>query len=252
MDDMLEILKLLTDIALKMIPGITKGRKDKQLNQIGADIFHIYTQINEALILGAIIADKVDLTLMRLNERVAIQGGDASISVDVYLPTLLARQQQNLQIILFLINKYSTQIQIIDAESYRRLMGLLRGKLGVIGMLGNIINWDRNFPVIENYDELLGVLDSPKDLSPRGDAEFIRSLDAAIVEVPLAGRWTADMLPNIEAAILRSHPRQQMEEITDQLAALGKSLKDTFEISEILRISTDKDAYRSGLGELLL
>jgi hypothetical protein len=241
---MLEILKLLTDIALKVIPSISKERKAKQLNQIGADLFRIYAQINESLILGEIIADKVDFTLARLKERISDQGDKASISADCYLPTLVARQQQNLQIILFLLHRYSAQVQIIDAESYRRLTSLLRGKLGVLGFLRQVTG-SYSLPIIESYDEFLSILDHP------AERDFRRRMRAAIAKVPLEVRWTADMLPTIEVAIQRSQPRRQLEEIQEQLTILGQSLKDTFTVSEILQISTNKDAYKSGIGELM-
>lgn len=248
---MLGILQLLADIALKVIPGIAKGRKDKQLSQLGADLFRIYTQINETLILGEIIADKVDLTLMRLKERASTQGDAASISVDAHLPALVARQQQNLQVILFFFKEYSAEIQIVDAESYRRLMALLRGKLGIIGMLGNAIHAGA-FPIIEDYDEFLGVLDNSQLLHPGGDSDLFRIIRSRMASLPLEGRWTADMLPAIEAAVRKSRPREQMIEIQGQLSDLETSLKDTFTISEILQITTNKNVYRSGFGELLL
>jgi hypothetical protein len=64
---MLELLKLLADIAVKVIPGITKDRHAKQLNRIGADLFKVYIYINESLILGETIMEAIDRTLTRLD-----------------------------------------------------------------------------------------------------------------------------------------------------------------------------------------
>jgi len=235
---MLDMLKLLADIALKVIPGITKDRRNKQLNQIGADLFLIYVYINETLMLGEIIVEKIDYTLTRLRRRIAREGATASIYVDPKLRILINRQQENLIIIQSLLKQYATPLQIIDGQSYRRLL------------LDEIDKADF-------LDSLQGILGAPV-ADPGSYNDFPRALNGSEDPLALIARWgeitgpsrefwTAEMLSAIEAAIEKSQPRTQLAKIQEQLVILRQALTDTFTISEILVTINRKDAYRDFL-----
>ena len=133
---MLEVLSLLMDFALKIVPGLSKHRQAKRLNQIGADLFQVYILINESIMLGEIIMERLESGLQALARRIASDGDMASVPATGGLDLLVVRQLQNLTLIAGLLGRYSAELQVVDGAAYAQLSKLLESKLSMLNLLG--------------------------------------------------------------------------------------------------------------------
>jgi hypothetical protein len=239
---MFEALKMLLEIAMKVIPAAARNHQKKHLSHIGAELFQVYILINEAAILGEVIIDKIDSTLARLDRRINEEGDSASVPPDGHLEALVKRQLQNFYLISGLLDQFSAELQVIDGDAYSKLTLLLEGKYTLLNAISGAVRSNR-LPLVQDPEKFSKVMHEYKGLndadSSKGQA-FYTALRPTIAAVPLDERWSEPVGHSVASLLEETPPREQLGAIREQLANLRKALLDIFTPQDILPIVGDR------------
>ena len=71
---MIELFKLIVEAVTKAIPNISTMRRDKELREIGSDLFLLYVRLNETLICAEEIVNSMEMYVQRMTKH--LQQGD--------------------------------------------------------------------------------------------------------------------------------------------------------------------------------
>lgn len=246
---MLEFVKILVEKIFDLInvEKIVAMKLTGKKSQLGAELFLLYSHLNEVLITGREIVREI-LSAIEWMEQKKTQGeGDRSIYLR--LSTKLKAQSNNIRLVLSDFNRLSGVLDIVDPLSYRDLRAFIIPKSGLIDMLDMLIN--------SNGEAALFFLtgDSVNDLIQRGRAldareqfegcglslgssnqnhsilTMLKSKHHAIADIDYVEARRVDVL---KTYLEERKPNDSLDALEAILNSLHASLRNNFDIGDIL------------------
>ncbi len=239
---MLGFIQFILDLASKTLPAIAKNRKSGRVNQIGVELFWFYVRVNEALIQGERIISDLERFATYYPPEYVDQVWHAEIYQKKMYPHKLLSNFIIFQRIKAISYQWGPHLQVIDGESYAKLVLLFEEKENALRTLGMAAHGrlPLSFPS-EIYNPIVS------DPSLR-DA-ILRELPLPIVEVIKTNRkllqalendclelnsWTPESKSAVQAYLEAHNPREQLVEIRGSLEKIRAALAEAFPIGSVL------------------
>lgn len=242
---MLEIIKMIVDLLGKFInpSEILKLRREKQIGDLGAELFLLYVNLNEILIAGEHMIDSWKYYLNRIDRRKGYGYDTYTMSRSWALDRSreLHEQFQRIKKLSDGLSRCSAQLQILNAEAYLKISVLLFGwrKISLLRDLEGILR-KGSMPLLSAdmlNDALEILLRLDRDPNRNDENSLINTMEKSCKEIiPLSDPsiWDSSVYKKIESYLNSGEPRQQLDEIRAVLQQLYSTLKDNFSIQDIL------------------
>lgn len=239
---MFDLLKLIIDITIKIVPGTSTWRREKRLSRIGADLFYIYILLNEMMTLGEAILGELEGILEALPGDATADSASCEVLIRPEFRLQIRRQWENLIIIFGLLENYSKELQMLDAVAYRRLFLLIHGKESFLRWISVRLAMEKlplgsSRSMIEAMDR--HVVSRP----PNYYSVMIYNTDMLneMIYVPTDRDWAQYDRSRLSFVIERART-EQLDAIEVEMVRLRESLEKTFELSDVLLIISHEDA----------
>lgn len=242
---MIELIKLIVDIASKAISSLGKRRDDRQMGEIGSELFLFYIQVNEALLIVSDIVSSLEIYVERMSDHLATGKDPYALTGGHWIKYKAQVQRANLARIGETVQRWGPELQIIDGKAFAQIAPLLRGKSNALDVLLNALSRDR-LPISAGWEQLLA-LTTGEDTSDRREMRrqiaikvenFSQSVNDATI--PLDTPWDQEIYEQIKLYLELRNPRAQLNEIKDALESIHAALERTFSIKDILLRVGDK------------
>ena len=230
---MVDLIKPVMAVLLKLIPALSKHRRDQSFNKIGARLFIIYFELNEIVLQGEQV-----LRLVR-----AIIDGDPGdvprrrIMFSEVRQAILA-QRKNLERIKFFFTALSHEGQLMSGDVFLQMVDLLQVKEMEYGPLWH----NRNNPstiarIANNFANSKIHRETEYIFSPSGDPfhDAKKFPDPEILDEQEFESMTSDLLSSVRVQELAAN----LESIKLAVEAYRSALGENFAITEILPIVAD-------------
>jgi hypothetical protein len=247
---MFDLIKLMLDITIKIVPGASSWRREKRLNRIGADLFYVYIMMNEIITLGEAIISGLEEIVESFPDDGTAESVTHEVRVHPELRIRIRRQWENLIIIFSLLNRYSKELQVLDAVSYRRLFLLIKGKESFLRMISVRLAMGRS-PLGSARDMIDAMDEYAVNHSPDYMSVMIYQTDMTneMISVPPDGNWTQYDRSSL-ALVIEKARAEQLQAIESEMTRLRESLEKTFKLSDVLLVVSREDA-RGRMSEIL-
>jgi exonuclease VII small subunit len=234
----IEFLQPFVEVVARALPSIAKKKERDDSAALGAELFLVYVQFNEALVLAEEIVASLETYVERMNDDDGFAPAAGSwISAQVH------QQLRNLVGIGNRIDRWKWELQVLDGQSTNNLRFLLSRKMSGLKVLSKVTGEDR-FSLRTS-----GVLiDDQGVLGPRWSThEYLdncRELSHGLREssVRMDETWGPDVLVTVEEYLARRRPREQLDEIRQSLERIRAALEANFTVQDILLRAGDPRA----------
>lgn len=243
---MIEFLRALVDSATKALPAILKKNERDASARLGADLFLIYVQFNEALVLGERIVRGLEAYVERMTDHTRTVR-DYELAADNWVGDKIHQQLRNLTGIRNRLEHWEWHLQVLDGRSTNELRFLLDGKRSALFQLARTVD-NQRLPL-----RTTGVLIDDRGVLSTQEGEpsdthrlyHILGEELAANSVPMDERWGPEVLAIVRNYLASRKPREQLEEIRTSLEQIRMALETNFSISDILLRVGDPRADRS-------
>jgi hypothetical protein len=235
---MLEIVKVILEVVGKALnpSEITKMRKEKKLRELGADLFLLYTHLNEILITGEEIIRSLEGYVSRM-ERHLTQGDDAyALTAGSWVKNKIVEQSFSLRKFGRTAERFANEMQILDADAYRKLQPLISDKMNVLWGLISVMDGGY-LPMLGPTEADLLMLAEQKKEDPHGSTFGKLSRighDLRVSSISSKVDWDENIYKQIKEYLLTREPRKQLEEIRIVLQQIRASLEGNFSLQDVL------------------
>lgn len=238
---MLELIQAVMGIMTKMIPDFMAKREDVRFNEIGAELFLFYVEVNEMLICAQEITGLLEHSVS-IMEHQALHQPDEDVP-RVFRRDIVSRtswQIVSLGRIREMLQRWSNQLWIVNADAIGRLAPLLSNKESALSALLSYMGNER-LPLSIRLDNL----GSEKKFFDREDLDYYsipeeRYRKLIKYSIPLQPPWGADVCDVIKKYLEESDPKVRIERIRGALDDLRSALLDTFTIKDVLLAVGDR------------
>jgi hypothetical protein len=163
---MFELVKTILDALATALPALLKYKKDKRFNEIGTELFLLYSSLNRITVTGRSIVQRLETALQWLERKLAA-GSNDRFSTD--LDFLLRQQCANIIEFVKVVKRLGMELEVISPDVYVKLVPLLHGKINAIDQLLHDMQWRSaerdNQPRLVSYDAN-AIADLTMDLPP--------------------------------------------------------------------------------------
>lgn len=240
---MLEFLQPLVDLVTKAIPAIAKQNERDKAAKLGAELFLLYVQCNEALVLGAQIVHMLEGYL----EEVARGSRWADGSREA-VSRRMREQLHNLTGIANRLEEFQFGLHVLDGPAYLELKFLTDMKGNALHALCAALDEERlplrTAGVLIDND---GVLQLPDD-GPRhralAEVQHRLADELTANSVPLDLPWGPDVAATISRYLAVRKPHEQLERIRTALERIREALVANFSLNDILLRAGDPRGNR--------
>lgn len=243
---MIEFLQPLVDAVSKALPAIAKHKERTSASKLGSELFLIYVQFNEALVLAEDIVSSLEVYVQRMTRHLETGEDKYALTGASWVSGKIIRQLENLAEIKGRMDQWRWELQILDGRSNNELNFLLDAKFSALNALAKTINAHR-FPLRGN-----GIMIDDNGLIQAYDRRSARiqhrRLGNELISssVPMVGPWGPDVLESINHYLSARKPREKLSEIRSSLEEIRAALEKNFTISDILLQAGDPRARRRG------
>lgn len=242
---MIEFLQPLVDAVAKVLPSIAKKKERDASAALGAELFLVYVQFNEALVLAEEIVRGLETYVRRMNEHVRTGGDSYALTAGDWISEKAHQQLQNLTGISNRIDDWKWELQVLDGQSTNNLRFLIDRKVSALRALSETIE-SQSMPIRAN-----GILiDDHGTLHTAGSqrdnfAKYLELRDELREgSVPMNKPWGPEVLHTVTEYLASRKPRKQLDEIRTSLENIREALEANFTVQEILLRAGDPRAYR--------
>ncbi|WP_433292067.1 hypothetical protein ACQPZQ_03750 [Pseudonocardia sp. CA-142604] len=243
---MLELLKVLIETVTKALPAAGSAARQRRLNEMGAELFMLYAQLNEAMLCAEDIVQNLRAYVSRMTQHLEHGNDPYALTAGTWIRDVVQQQRFTLGRIGSTMNRLSTQLNILAPGSIARLAPLLRGKANALDSLLTVMSRG-GFPMTEPSAEQLARL---QELG-HDDAAF-DELDAvrSVLErgaVSTLQRWDEPVYREVVRYLAHERPEERVREIRALLEEIRQVLDSTFSLQDVLlkvgdrRFRTDYD-----------
>ena len=250
---MIEILKILAENLVKLISpeAISKAHKRKKLNDIGIEVFLLYSSLNSVLVHGHEILKELERGLVWMKRKVS-EGEPERI----YYQSITFRLNQQLLLLKQFVEAYNrlrNVLEIIEPELKLNLYPIINGKINAIVLLELAIS-GRNTPtrlVSINMEKLISITDNDS----LNNTDFLKTLRSAsngfegdeffndlIIEEGIkdTDNIRADSFQIIENYLNSGIPRERLALIEKYAKLLREKILQNFSVEELILRVGDK------------
>ena len=243
---MLEFLQPFVDAVARAVPAVAAKKERDASAKLGSELFLIYVQFNEALVLAEQIVGSLETYVARMSEHVRTGDDRYALTAGDWVMDDVHQQVRNLTHIRERITGWRWHLQVLDGRSSNELRFLLDRKLSALHVLSRAVERQR-MPL-----RTTGVLiDEHGTLQVGRDPIAYHELEDQLAanSVPMDRPWTADVLARVEHYLAARKPREQLAEIRDSLEKIRAALEANFTVTDILlRAGDPRAGRRRGFG----
>ncbi|MFC0546777.1 hypothetical protein [Kutzneria chonburiensis] len=235
---MLEFLQPLVDLIAKALPALAKRRERDEAAKLGAELFLLYVQCNEALIQGERIVLALESYLVRRDGRRNFQTG---------LLSMVQEQSRNLGGVAGRLRDFQFEFHVLGGDSYRELLLLTDQKANVLQALTGVIE-QQQLPLRSTGLFIDGGVLTPgveRSIAQRVNLRHQLAAELAASALPLDRPWDQDTPAVIEHYLAIRKPREELERIRVSLEKIRTALLANFTLGDILLRAGDPRAHRS-------
>lgn len=249
---MIEFLQPLVDIVTSALPSVVQKKERDASAKLGAELFLIYTQFNEALVLGGHIVEELELYIDRMSRNIRDRPGYFPHAGE-WVAEDVRQQLRNLVGIRDRIAHWKWELQVLDGAAINDLQFFLRSKTSALVALNRVIVDDERIPL-----RTTGVLIDDQGVVRAGD-EYVEpsrgDLDRKYRQLydeltdesaSISERWNLEILATVERYLEIRKPREQLDKIRVSLEKIRTALEANFTISDILLRAGDPRGGRTG------
>jgi hypothetical protein len=242
----LELLKVLIETVTRALPAAGSAARQRRLNEMGAELFMLYAQLNEAMLCAEDIVQSLRAYVSRMAQHLEHGNDPYALTAGTWIRDVVQQQRFTLGRIGSTMNRLSTQLNILAPGSIARLAPLLRGKASALDSLLTVMSRG-GFPMAEPPAEQLARLQE----HGHDDASF-DELDAVrtVLErgaVSTLQRWDEPVYREVVRYLEHERPEERVREIRILLEEIRQVLDSTFSLQDVLlkvgdrRFRTDYD-----------
>jgi hypothetical protein len=235
---MLDFIQTILTIVGKALPAIATRQREKRASKIGAELFLFYVQVNEAIVCAENIIDSLETYVERmgLHHEYALTAGE-------WIEYQVEKQCINLARIGETMAHWREQLQILDGESFAKIIPLLRGKANALDSLLQAMR-AKNLPLsvsqedLENFARKALDAEASRDEKYRLQDEFAN--DVLNGSVSLQSPWDSEVCQVVVTYLQERNPRQQIAQIRTVLEKIRAALVANFSIQDVIMEVGDK------------
>ena len=229
----LEFLQPLVDLIAKALPALAKRRERDEAAKLGAELFLLYVQCNEALVQGELIVRALE----------NLRAGQSTR----YLAQLIDEQLHKLKAVGGRLNHWAFEFHVLEGRAVLDLIFMTDMKISALGALHGAI-LDHGLPlrssgVLIDDDGVIQLGDGPSSLAMR-DLQYRLSDELAVDAVPLDRPFGPTVPAAVEHYLSVRKPREQLLRIQDSLEKIRSALVANFTLSDILLRAGDPRGNR--------
>lgn len=238
---MLEFLQPLVDAVARAVPAIAAKKERDASARLGADLFLVYVQFNEALVLADDIVGSLEVYVRRMSDHVRTGGDAYALTAGHWVADKVHQQVRNLTDLSDRLNSRRWELQVLDGRTSNDLRLLLDRKTSALRVLSEVVERER-MPLRTS-----GVLiDDQGTVRTADDWHRLRDLESELEagSVPVNRHWTPEVLALVEEYLAVREPRRQLGEIRESLEKIRSALEANFTITDVLLRAGDPRAAR--------
>jgi len=250
---MLEIIKVILETISKSlsIDAIRKAKKEKQLTEIGTEVFLLYSSLNSIIVVARHIVAVLERGLVWMNRK--IKEGQPDREYWTELPLLLLQQELNLLQFILTIKRLGLKLEIIAPEAYRKLHPLIHGKLNAVNLLLGVMSVRSSAPKLVTMSEI-----KLRELMESSNSD-IRDISLRFMRAekdPFDGLLSVLPIDDISSIPIKNHkiiedylrartPASVIAELEEIAGMIREAIEANFSLQDILLSVGDE---RSALG----
>lgn len=243
---MIEFLQPLVNVVTSAVPAIVKKKDRDTSARLGAELFLIYVQFNEALVLAEQIVGSLEGYVERMTEHLQTGEDKYALTAGEWIRDKAHQQLRNLTGIRNRLQRWSWTLQVLDGQATNELEFLLDRKSSALQALSRTI--DNQLMPLRTTGLLIddqGALHASDDRYPAHSLFYELGQELAANSVPMNQPWGPETLSIVKNYLARREPRQQLAEIRASLEKIRTALEANFSISDILLRAGDPRVDRS-------
>jgi len=233
----IEFLQPLVDAVTKAVPAFVKKKERDASAKLGAELFLVYVQFNEALVLAEQIVRILEDYVERMTSHTRTGGDAYALTAGDQVSGKIHQQMGNLIGIRNRIYRQKWALQVLDGRSTNELELLLDLKFSALSALAHTIG-DQRIPlrttgILIDDRGVLCASDDRARYSRIGQYQKL-SEELAANSVPMNEPWGIEILAIVKDYLAIRRPREQLDEIRTSLEKIRAALEANFTISDIL------------------
>jgi len=241
---MLEIIKVLLETISKSfsMDSIRNAKKTKKLQELGTEIFLLYSTLNSIISLGNQIIMELENGLNWMKRKVKEEEPNRELYTN--LPLLLHQQEVNILKLVKSIKRLRFELEIIAPEAYIKIYPLIHKKFNTIQQLSKVLSGNSPQLVSISETKLIEFLQKSSKLSINHGLKY-RHFDkkANILEkLPIdnLGCIPAKEYKIIEEYLKVKKPKNTIKKLEKIAKTIKASIETNFSIEDILLEVGDK------------
>ncbi|WP_433278260.1 hypothetical protein ACQPZA_03320 [Pseudonocardia xinjiangensis] len=232
---MLELLKVLIETVTRALPAAGAAARTRRLNEMGAELFMLYAQLNEAMLCAEDIVQSLRTYTRRMARHLEHGDDPSAVTGGAWIRDMVQQQRFTLDRIGSTMSRLSTQLNILAPGSIARLAPLLRGKVNALDILLAVMARGR-FPMAEPSPRQIALL---QDQAGVDDHEAFMRVDAvrSVLEngaVSTEHRWDEHVYRDVVRYLENERPEERVREIRSLLEEIRQVLDSTFSLQDVL------------------
>lgn len=232
---MLELLKVLIETMTKALPAVGAAARSKRLGDMGAELFMLYAQLNEAMLCAEDIVQSLRVYANRMARHLEHGDDSSALAAGDWIRDMVQQQRFTLDRVGSTMSRLSIQLNILAPGSIARLAPLLRAKANALDILLAVMARG-GFPMAEPSPRQIAVLQDPTAVD---DYEEFMRLDAvrSVLEngaVSTERRWDEHVYVMVVHYLENERPEERVREIRSLLEEIRQVLDSTFSLQDVL------------------
>lgn len=239
---MFEIVKIILEIVAKALnfSDVSEFRKQKKLNELGKELFLLYTHLNEIIVCGESIINILEMYITRMEQHIEHGNDEYALTAGKWLEKNLDQQRINLVRFGRSVERLSRQLQVLDGESSRKLRPLLMQKASLLGTLIYTLSVKRLPTAGPTEIEIFELINKEKSRDEPLNSLILTSDNYKVSSVSLEMSWDRETYKAIKEYMRVYKPRKQLDEIRKVAEHMRTTLEQVFSIKDVLLKIGDK------------
>lgn len=241
---MYEIIKIIIESITKnfSLEWFLKVQKDKRTNEIGTELFLMYSALNNIIVVGHSIIGELKSGLYWLDDKA--KSGEADRSFYTHINFNLLQQKINIIQLIASIKRMGLELQVVAPEAFVSLAPLIFGKLSAISILLNFLKYNENPPLLSvTSDKLYKMVEFAILKGKEIEIKSHRDLYPIVYEIECKHRELFyDLFIDEGIDDLSNIPVRQRDIIRSYLEIHkpDQTLKEIEEIAKLIRLGIEK------------
>jgi hypothetical protein len=242
----LEFIQVILGVLGKALPAAMSQHRKKRLNELGAELFMFYIQVNEILVCAETILTELEEFVDRMTRHADV-GDNYALRTGNRISGAVQLQYENLRRIVLTMNRLSSQLQVVDGQAYAKVSVLLHFKAQVVNALFNAMR-SGSLPISAGLaTDLQALMDVASENDRFNFLHLGHEIGSKITResVALNMGWDIDIYRHVAGYLEEQQPRQQISQIRAALEDIRSALEKNFSIQDILLV-LDSTRFRHG------